>query len=416
MLNQIPGQTVKAPEFKDTNTYFGGVADRMDIPQDVQRNISNALMAPTPLAPVTTLPKASSSGLGLAALGERFYNKIVPAAGMSQKEIAALRAETEAARAAEIAQASQLPQRLTPPAQVLEQGSQVIPVTQAGEATVQSAADLEKVRGVNQSIDQLEATQRAAKLAQESSKLPSAAERLQQASYLRESDEAARLMARARAATNAKTAIQTGEGLAAIAPTDALYADNTTANKYPEGIMGGAPLPSAEDDIVAALKNKPETVAAAPEEKTGGTDWNKLMLQMGLHLMTGKSPNALTNVGEAGLGTLAMQQAEEKAKSEREAKMSEAEYRKAMGKYYEANAASIERGAKEKNLELEAEKLIAQEISKDKFLNMPGQEAARAAREREMRATIYRNLGIKPTMAAGAPTGGAKFLGFENPA
>jgi lysozyme family protein len=196
------------------------------------------------------------------------------------------------------------------------------------------------------------------------------------------------------------------------------YAENKTAADYPEGVMGGATLPTAEEGIVAALKEKPEeTIATAPkDEKTGGTDWNKLMLQMGLHLMSGKSPNMLTNIGEAGLGTLAMQQAEEKSKSEREAKMSEAEYRKAMGKYYEANAASIERGAKEKNLQLEAEKLIAQEISKDKFLNMPGQEAARAAREREMRATIYRNLGIEPTMAAGAPRGGAKFLGFENPA
>jgi len=112
---------------------------------------------------------------------------------------------------------------------------------------------------------------------------------------------------------------------------------------------------------------------------------------------------------------LAMMQAEEKAKSEREAKMSEADYRKAMGEQARAMAGAIERGAKEKNLQLEAEKLIAQEISKDKFINMPGQEAARAARENAMRATIYRQLGITPTMAAGAPTGGAKFLGFENP-
>jgi hypothetical protein len=213
VVSQIPGQTVKAPAFKDTNTYFGGVADRAGLSQEAQRNISNTLMAPTPLAPVTSLPKATKSS-GFAALGEKIYDKFVPAAGMSQKEIAALRAETEAARAAEIAQASQLPQRLTPPAQVLEQGSQVIPVTKTGEAAVQSAADLEKARGVNQSIDQLEATQRAAKLAQEASKFPSAAERLQQASYLRESDEAARLMGRANTATNAKTALQLGASAA----------------------------------------------------------------------------------------------------------------------------------------------------------------------------------------------------------
>jgi len=191
------------------------------------------------------------------------------------------------------------------------------------------------------------------------------------------------------------------------------YVANTTANKYDSGVMGGAPLPSAEDDIVAALRNKPEEVAAAPEEKTGGMDMNRLMLQMGLHLMAGKSPNALTNVGEAGLGTLAMQQAEAKALSDIEAKKSEAEYRKKMGEYYGAYGEAIGRGSKEKNLQLEAEKLIAQEISKDKFINMPGQEAARAAREAQMRSTIYRQLGIEPTMAAGAPApaGGFSVVG-----
>jgi hypothetical protein len=59
------------------------------------------------------------------------------------------------------------------------------------------------------------------------------------------------------------------------------------------------------------------------------------MLKMGLHLMAGKSPNMLTNIGEAGLGTLAMQQAEDKSKSE-------AEYRRAMGRYYARPSAAIQ--------------------------------------------------------------------------
>ena len=265
-VNQIPGQSVQAPAAKDESTFFGGIADRLGLSQEAQRNISNTLMAPTPLAPLTTVPKATKS-TGLAALGEKIYDKFVPAAGMSQKEIAALRAETEAARAAEIAQASQLPQRLTPPAQVLEQGSQVIPVTKAGEATVQSAADLEKARGVNQSIDQLEATQRAAKLAQESSKLPSAAERLQQASYLRESDEAARLMGRANTADNVKTALQLGasaanapalnEGIAALTPNE-----NIGESVF-DPTFGGKLPADAKKDIVDKLK---ETTGATTGE------------------------------------------------------------------------------------------------------------------------------------------------------
>jgi len=68
---------------------------------------------------------------------------------------------------------------------------------------------------------------------------------------------------------------------------------------------------------------------------TGGTDWNSLMLKMGLHLMSGKSPNLLTNIGEAGLGTLAMQQAEEKSKSE-------AEYRRALGRQAARPSAAIQ--------------------------------------------------------------------------
>jgi hypothetical protein len=90
--------------------------------------------------------------------------------------------------------------------------------------------------------------------------------------------------------------------------------------------------------VAGEEKAEPEGLAIQDlpkDEKTGGTDWNSLMLKMGLHLMTGKSPNALTNIGEAGLGTLAMQQAEEKAKSE-------SEYRKAMGKHYTMPSSAIQ--------------------------------------------------------------------------
>jgi uncharacterized membrane protein YccC len=59
------------------------------------------------------------------------------------------------------------------------------------------------------------------------------------------------------------------------------------------------------------------------------------MLQMGLHLMAGKSPNALTNIGEAGIGALTMQQAEEKSKSE-------AEYRRALGRQAARPSAAIQ--------------------------------------------------------------------------
>ena len=173
----------------------------------------------------------------------------------------------------------------------------------------------------------------------------------------------------------------------------------------------------AEEPQVAVPAIAPETVAAAPQEKTGGMDMNRLMMQMGLQLMAGKSPNALANIGEAGLGTLAMQQTEEKAKSERESKMSEAEYRKKMGEYYGESAAAIARGAKEKNLELEAEKLVQQHMEKwgtgvGKFATL-SDKSAPLAEEARIRQEIYRQLGIRPTMAAGAPAtaGGFSVVG-----
>ena len=176
----------------------------------------------------------------------------------------------------------------------------------------------------------------------------------------------------------------------------------------------------AEDIQVAKPEIAPEAIAAAPkDEKTGGMDWNKMMLQMGLQLMSGKSPNMLTNIGEAGLGTLAMQQAEEKAKSEREAKMSEAEYRKAMGKYYGAYSEAIERGAKEKNNVALAEKAAQDAVDtwakNNKMALLQSPDLYEQVRKK-YRMEAYQSFGITPTMTAGAPTGGAKFLGFENPA
>jgi len=423
-VNQIPGQSVQAPAAKDESTFFGGIADRLGLSQEAQRNISNTLMAPTPLAPVTTLPKAAKSS-GLAALGEKLYEKFVPAAGMSKKQVAALRAETEAARAAEIAQASQLPQRLTPPAQVLEQGSQVIPVTKAGEATVQSAADLEKARLAGQATDQLAATQAATRTATEAAKLPSAAERLQQASYLRESDEAARLMGRARAATNAKTTAQAAtmaanapaldEGIAALTPNE-----NISESVF-DPTFGGKLPADAKKDIVDKLK---ETTGATTGElkkqaADSGMDWNSFLIRFGLGLMAGESQYASVNVGKAGLGALDAQLAAQRYKQTEAAGLADIGYKEAATKKATAEANYLERFGKDKNLSLEAEKLIAQrmkELSPLMQAQLAGDPARLAAVEKNIRQEIYRQLGIESTMAAGAPTGGAKFIGFENPA
>ena len=426
--DQIPGQSVQAPAAKDESTFFGNIADKLGISQEAQRNISNTLMAPTPLAPVTSLPKAAKSS-GLAALGEKLYEKFVPAAGMSEKQVAALRAETEAAKAAELAQAGQLPQRLTPPAQAIEQGSQVIPVSQTGQATVQSAADLEKARLANQAADQLAATQSATRTAQEAAKIPSAAERLQQASYIRESDEAARLMAQARAATNAKTGVQTVTGAAAASSPVGGIADLTPSEGVGEQVFdptyGGTLPPEAKKEVVDALKEQTGSTTSELKQQAAdsGMDWNSFLIRFGLGMMAGDSPYFSQNVGRAGLGALDAQMAEQKAKQAQSLNQSEIEYRKAMGtqalakaKESEATTGAIERGSKEKNLELEAEKLVAQrmkDLPKLTQVQLQGDPARLAAVEANIRQEIYRQLGIKSTMAAGAPApaGGFSVVG-----
>jgi hypothetical protein len=391
---------------------FESGAESLGLSKDVGRNVFNTLMAPTPLAPVTTLPKR---GLGIAALGDKLYNKMFPAAGMSQKEIAALRAQTEAAKAADIAQAGQLVPRLTPPAKVIEAGSDAIPVTKTGDAVVQSAADLEKTRLANQAADQLAATQKAAQAAKAADNIPSAAERLQQASFIRESDEAARLMARARAATNAKTTAQTVVG-AANAPEGIAALDDGTNYGY-EQAPAPAPVPELlkkdEKDIIDALKKQTGATTGELKQQAAdnGMDFNSFLIRFGLGLLAGESQYAAVNVGKAGLSALDAQLAEQKSRQAQALNLSDIEYRKAASRKAAAEADYLERFGKDKNLALEAEKLIAQKL-KDLPAFVQAEVAADptrlAAIEKKFRQEIYLQLGLNPIMAAGAPHGRSK--------
>lgn len=417
-VDQIPGQSSKAPAAVPEDTgflspgWFQEKAEGLGLSRDVGRQTFNTLMAPTPAAPITTLPKTAGQSTGLAALGEKLYNKFVPAAGMSEKEIAAMRAETEAAKAAELAKAGQLPPRLTPPSAPLPAGSPPIPVTPGGQAVVQSAADLEKARLANQAADQLAASQAAARTATEAAKLPSAAERLQQASYLRESDEAARLMNRARAATDTKTGLQTAAGVANAPPIET----SGIQKLVPEE----TPAPELSKDVAKDIvdKLKEQTGATTTELKQqaadSGMDWNSFLIRFGLGLMAGKSQYALQNIGEAGLSALDAQLAAQKSKQSEAAGLADIGYKQAATKKALAEAEYLDRGAKDKNLALQAEQLIAQKV-KELPITSKMDANQLAVAENRIRQSVYQQLGIPLTILAGAPSGGAKFLGFESP-
>jgi len=76
-----------------------------------------------------------------------------------------------------------------------------------------------------------------------------------------------------------------------------------------------------------------KTVTDTPNAK-GGRDWNDFLLNMGLGLMAGKSPYALQNLGEAGIGALRQEQEAKKQALEERKIASEEAYQKALSAHY----------------------------------------------------------------------------------
>jgi hypothetical protein len=173
--------------------------------------------------------------------------------------------------------------------------------------------------------------------------------------------------------------------------------------------------PMTRDDLVEAAKE------ATPAKERKGFS-NDDLLTLGLNLLASKSPNFMTALGEAGLATVAGKK--EREKIEREQTKSEAElgYTKAKTKESEATSALIERGGREKKLELQAEQMIYDNLSKWEkstagsmaSLNDP---RAKQREEDRLRTAIYASLGITPIMRpqSAAPSGGGgfKFLGVS---
>jgi hypothetical protein len=162
--------------------------------------------------------------------------------------------------------------------------------------------------------------------------------------------------------------------------------------------------PMTSNDIVKAA----EEVTPAKERKGFSNDD---LLTLGLNLLASKSPNFMTALGEAGLATVAGKK--EREKIEREQTKSEAElgYVKARTKESEANAALIERGGKEKKLELQAEQMIYDNLSKWEKSTAGGLASindprAKQREEDRLRTAIYASLGITPIMRSTSASSG----------
>lgn len=143
--------------------------------------------------------------------------------------------------------------------------------------------------------------------------------------------------------------------------------------------------------------------AAAPEKKGGISDlFNDPMFILGMNMMANKDPSLLGAVGTAGLSTAKTMAEQRKAESERG-------YAAAKAAEAQATADLYNRGAKDRNMALEAEKLVQghmQKWSSSPAGQLAGLQNAAAvqAEEDRVRQRIYRELGISPTMMSGAPT------------
>jgi hypothetical protein len=208
-----------------------------------------------------------------------------------------------------------------------------------------------------------------------------------------------------------------GAGIAALTPNE-----NIKESVF-DPTFGGTLPPDVKKDIVNKLK---ETTGATTGElkkqaADSGMDYNSFLTRLGFGLMAGESQYASVNLGKAGLGALDAQLAEQKSRQAQAASASESELKKMQARYYGTYADAIERGAKEKNEVLQAETLVQQHM--EKWLSSsPGLIAtandpnATAKEEARVRKALYLQLGLNPIMSSNTPAGGAKFLGFENPA
>ena len=381
---QIPGQSVQAPasNYDQTNSIFGQAADKIGIPLEGQRQIGTTLNAPTPLAPVVRTVKSGTSGI--AALGEKLADKLGllkgPPGSMSKADIAALQKDTSGLKA-------------------LEATQQATKEAQAAGATLEEQEYLRKMMEANRA-----------------SQIPSKASQIAEASLLREGQDVATAQRLAQTGERAQAAGR-AESLAntVLPPDSAAPAANTAAGKIPFKGIDDAELqrmqeanqaPMTRDDIVKAA----EDVTPVKERKGFSNDD---LLTLGLNLLASKSPNFMTALGEAGLATVAGKKEREKLAREQTMIDTELGYKKAKTKEAEANAALVERGGKEKNLELQAETLILDNLGKWEK-SMAGQMAimndpkAKAREESRLRTAIYASLGLKnimPTTSASSGVG-----------
>ena len=278
-MDQIPGQNVKAPasNYEQTNTYFGGLADRLGISPEVQRNISNSLNA---LGGYSSPISSVGRGVGAAS------RALEPTAAM----IAKAEQAKNAVALPRIAGPSKVFEGLTPEAQAMRDSAVQARQLQALEADKQMAL------GAEQSVNAATQTSDIARKMEESI---ANARRVGATAKIPGTEKAITLGGRLNEAKMSGAA----QGLADMNDMEKMgLASTATEPQYPnengpeDRLYTPASTPNFATDKTEAVKQT--------EEPKQGRDWNDMLLHLGLGLMAGQSPYALQNLGTAGLGAL----------------------------------------------------------------------------------------------------------------
>ena len=279
----VPGAGPTAPG-PDTRSYFGKVADQIGIPEEYQRNINNTLSA---LGGWTAPAAGVSKGVGIAS-----------------KELAAT--PEMLAKAEQLKNATALT-RLAPP--VAKGIEALAPEAQATRAAAENAR---RVRQMSEDVNAAKGAEQSIKAADITSDIA------------RSNEQALAAQQQARMLDSAKAA-NVGRATTGMQAIDAMQTE-PRATGLPMDDLGFDR--SGLDALDKADKKEIIDVAKASLPKGKGSDYgNDFLLMLGLGLMGGQSPNALTNLGQAGIGALKHVQESRKDEADRL-------YKESLAKHY----------------------------------------------------------------------------------
>lgn len=370
-VDQIPGQTVKAPasNYEQTNTYFGGLADRLGISPEVQRNISNSLNA---LGGYSSPVSSVGKGVGIASKGLAPTAEMVTKAEQAKNAVALPRIGYSAGI-----------EGLTSEAQAMRD------LAIANKQKALLDADRAAALGAEQSVN---ATTQTSDIARKMEESIANARRVGATAKIPGTEKAVTLGGRLNEAKLSGAA----QGLAAMNDMEKMGLSSAPSTNVAGPGEAGWGMDLGQEPPVENAPIPSSTTPSAPTEKTtgekGGRDWNDTLLHLGLGLMAGQSPHALQNLGNAGLGALKHEQEMKRMTLEERKQAALEDLQKQQGKYLGAQAGYYEDLRGPQAALASADKNFAEWQKNPLHLNAKPEEA-RAAYQTFIQ-DAYKNLGI----------------------